>query len=120
MRVLAIDDDTDVLRLLQIKLGKDGHDVTTAGDGSTAAQILEQDRVELVVLEVELSGMSGLEVVRAVKAQPAPPLVIVLSHRGSDDDIAAGLAAGADDYLLKPFSPRVLAERIRVATIRQA
>lgn len=120
MRVLAIDDDADVLRLLDIKLSKEGHDVSTASDGDAGLVRLEQDRPELVIVEPAVSGTPGLEIVRRAKAQADPPLVLILSHAGADEDIAAGLAAGADDYLLKPFSPRVLSERIRVAAVRSA
>lgn len=120
MRVLAIDDDADVLRLLRIKLSKEGHEVATAADGRSAVEALEQEPPDLVILELEVPGTPGLEIVRVAKGQSTAPLVIVLTHKRGDEDIAAGLAAGADDYLLKPFSPRVLSERIRVAAIRVA
>ena len=120
MRVLVIDDDADVLRLLGIKLGKEGHQIVTAVDGTAAVARLDEHEPELVILETAIPGTPGLEVVSAAKAQTPTPLVIILSHQDDDASIAAGLAAGADDYVTKPFSPRALSERIRITAIRTA
>lgn len=120
MQVLVIDDDADVLRLLEIKLTREGHDVSVALTGAVGAEELRQSRPELVILETEVSGIPGLDIVRTAKEMQPAPLVLILSHKMTDADIAAGFAAGADDYLTKPFSPRVLTERIRIATIRNA
>jgi DNA-binding response OmpR family regulator len=118
MRILVIDDDKDVIRLLGIKLGRAGHDVDTATDGTRGIELAQEGQPDVVVLETELHGTHGHDVVREVKALSPAPLVIILSHRSSDDDIADGFAAGADDFVSKPFSPRVLAERIRVDVVR--
>ena len=119
MRILVIDNNLDVVRLLEIKLSKAGHDVSTAVDGDAASALAKQTRPEVMILETEVSGKSGLDLIREFKKSPEKvPLVLVLSHRTSDEAILAAFEAGADDYVTKPFSPRVLDERIRIAALR--
>lgn len=119
MRIVVIDDDRDVVRLLDIKLSREGHEVWTATDGRAGAEAIRERRPDVVVLETEVSGKHGHDIVREAKqGGGSQPLVIVLSHQSTDEAIEAALDAGADDYLVKPFSPRVLSERIRVNAIR--
>ncbi len=119
MKTVIIDDDSDILRLIEIKLKKAGYDVLTAHDGEVGAELAHQERPDLIILETDLASRHGHEIIQEVKKTHDPaPLVLILSNNQSDEEIAAGFAAGADDYLIKPFSPRVLLERIRVTAIR--
>ncbi len=118
MKTVIIDDDSDILRLIEIKLKKAGYDVLTAQDGAVGAELVDAERPFLVILETELATRHGHEIIRDVQNHDPVPLVIILSGEDSDEKIAAGFAAGADDYLIKPFSPHVLLERVRVAAIR--
>ncbi|MEN8234939.1 MAG: response regulator [Actinomycetota bacterium] len=121
MRILVIDDDVDIVRLQDIKLKKAGHEVWTATDGISGTAAAKEHRPEVIILETELTGRHGHDLIRGFKkGRKKPPLVIIVSHQDSDEAIEAGLAAGADDYMTKPFSPRVLAERIRVTAARNA
>ena len=118
-KILAVESDANILHLLAVKLRKAGYDVITATDGAEAARLAQAERPDAVISEVTLPGIEGLALTRRLKAQPqAAPVVILLTILGSDRDIAAGFAAGADDYMTKPFSPLVLVERVRVNLIR--
>lgn len=105
-RLLVVDDDEDIRELLSLALGIAGHDVLTASDGPDALDVLATEPIDLMVLDVSMPQMSGLEVARRVRATPpAPsPVILMLSAMADPDDIAAGLAAGADSYATKPFS----------------
>jgi DNA-binding response OmpR family regulator len=118
IKILAVDSDADVRRLLEIRLKKAGYQVILTGNGSEAAQLAQTEAPEVVITRVRLPGLDGLALTRRLKAQPNPPLIILLTMLNSDRDIAAGFAAGADDYMTKPFSPLVLLERLRVNLIR--
>jgi len=119
MKILIIDDDVDILRLTGIKLTKAGHDISTVQDGAAGADLAHSEKPSLIILETELANKHGHDIIRAVKKSHKPaPLVIILSSEDTDEAIAAGFAAGADDYMIKPFSPRVLLERMRVVAIR--
>ena len=120
MKTVIIDDDSDILRLIEIKLTKAGHDVSTAQDGAEGAALVAEIKPALLILETELANKHGHAIIREAKARKSAPLCIILSSESSDEAIAAGFAAGADDYLIKPFSPRVLLERIRITAIRSA
>ena len=118
-KILAVESDANILHLLAVKLRKAGYELMTATDGAEAARLARAERPDLVISEVTLPGLEGLALTRRLKAQPeSAPVVILLSILGSDRDIAAGFAAGADDYMTKPFSPLVLVERVRVNLIR--
>lgn len=105
-RLLVVDDDDDIRELLSLALGIAGHDIVTASDGPAALDVLAAEPVDLMVLDVSMPQMSGLEVARRVRAAPpAPePIILMLSAMADPNDIAAGLAAGADSYATKPFS----------------
>lgn len=118
-KILTVDSDADVRRLLEIRLKKAGYQVITTTNGEEAAHLAEAERPDVVISRVRLPGLDGLTLTRRLKAQAKDaPLVILLSMLGSNRDIAAGFAAGADDYMTKPFSPLILLERIRVNLIR--
>jgi DNA-binding response OmpR family regulator len=115
-RVLIVDDDQRVRTVVAWQLEADGFAVTEAGDGAAALAQITRDRPDLVVLDLSLPGVGGLDVLRRVREAEgtAPPLpVIVLSGRSGETDRIVGLDLGADDYLVKPFSPGELAARVR-------
>ena len=120
MHILAIDDNEDILRLLEIKLGALGHEVRTAPDGHRGQELLAEQQPEAVILETELSLVGGFDLIAQARSGPGPgPIIIVLSHEDSDEHIRSCLQAGADDVMTKPFSPSVLVERLRVAALRR-
>jgi two-component system, OmpR family, phosphate regulon response regulator PhoB len=115
-RVLIVDDDQRVRTVVSWQLEAEGFTVTEAADGAAALAQIERDRPDLVVLDLSLPGVGGLDVLRRVRgadgAGAALP-VIVLSGRSGETDRIIGLDLGADDYLVKPFSPGELAARVR-------
>jgi two-component system phosphate regulon response regulator PhoB len=115
-RVLVVDDDQRVRTVVAWQLEADGFAVTEAGDGAAALAEIAHDRPDLVVLDLSLPGVGGLDVLRRVReadGAAAPLPVIVLSGRSGETDRIIGLDLGADDYLVKPFSPGELAARVR-------
>jgi two-component system response regulator MtrA len=113
-RILVADDDEDIRMLVVMRLQHSGHDVAQAGDGASAVESCRQDAPDLVVLDLMMPGMNGLDACRTIRSDPAlaKTPVILLTARAQSSDVEAGLAAGADDYITKPFSPRDLAERV--------
>ena len=111
-RVLVVEDDTTVSEVISAYLERDGYDCQVVEDGSTAEQLWAQWRPDLVVLDVMLPGLSGLELLRRRRADGDETPVVMLSARGEEEDRVVGLEFGADDYLVKPFSPRELVLRI--------
>ncbi|HTY27627.1 MAG TPA: response regulator transcription factor [Mycobacterium sp.] len=113
-RVLIADDDTVVRDVVRRYLERDGLEVTVAGDGSEALRVLGTQRIDVAVLDVMMPGPSGLSLCRTLRQSGDYSVpVILLTALGEEDDRIAGLEAGADDYLTKPFSPRELALRVR-------
>jgi DNA-binding response OmpR family regulator len=110
-RVLVVDDDPTVREVVCSYLRAECYDVSEAGDGETALAMVADDRPDLVVLDVMLPGVDGLEVCRQVRATTDLP-VILLTALGAEADRVVGLELGADDYLTKPFSPRELVLRV--------
>jgi len=120
IRVLAIDDEGDILRLIRIKLEKEGFEVITASDGEEGVEKVLTEEPDIIIVDVMMPGKDGYQVIQEVREElgnDAPP-AIILSVRGGAADIARGLAAGAIDYITKPFSPSELIERINVALIK--
>lgn len=118
IKILTVDSDAEVLRLLDIRLKKAGYEVIAANNGSDALGLAQTEAPAVVITRVRLPGMDGLALTRRLKALPHPPLVILLTMLTGDQDIVNAFAAGADDFMTKPFSPLVLLERIRVNLIR--
>jgi two-component system KDP operon response regulator KdpE len=114
MKVLLVDDDTTLRRTLGIGLRAEGHDVLIAADGRTALQALREDRPDLVVLDLGLPDLSGLEVLRQLRGWSTTP-VVVLSARAESAEKVEALDLGADDYVTKPFGMEELLARIRAA-----
>ena len=117
--ILLIEDDPLVRRGLQLALGRHGHDVRTAETGEDGLRELGTATPDLVVLDLMLPGIDGFEVCRRIRAAGELP-VIMLTARGDDFDVVGGLAAGADDYVVKPAQPTVLDARIRAVLRRTA
>ncbi|MDX9719244.1 MAG: response regulator transcription factor [Myxococcota bacterium] len=115
--ILLIDDDVDLCELLRNYLSNDGFCVETVHDGPGGLERAIQGSYSLVVLDVMLPGMNGLEVLRLLRQQSFVP-VLMLTARGDDVDRIVGLEMGADDYLAKPFNPRELLARIRAVQRR--
>ena len=112
MNILLIDDDRELLELLHDYLAKDGFVVRCAQSGQAGMQALGQEAADLVVLDVMMSGDSGIQVLTQIRERSAVP-IIMLTARGDDADRILGLELGADDYVAKPCTPRELAARIR-------
>jgi DNA-binding response OmpR family regulator len=111
-RILLVDDETLITDSLTYSLRREGFEVKAVGDGIQALESAEEFQPDLIVLDIMLPGMSGLEVCRRLRTQRATP-VIMLTARGEEIDRVLGLEVGADDYLAKPFSFRELLARIR-------
>jgi DNA-binding response OmpR family regulator len=118
--ILVVDDDAKIVRLVRTYLERDGHRVVEARDGKAALAAIALEGPLLVVLDVMLPEVDGLAVLRAVRRQGATTPVLILSARGTVGDRITGLAAGADDYLPKPFSPGELVLRVRRLLERSA
>ncbi|KAA2252114.1 response regulator transcription factor [Solihabitans fulvus] len=110
-RILVVDDDMTVRDVVRRYLELAGHEVRLAGDGEEALRLVGQQQPDLVVLDLMLPGIDGLEVCRRLRRQSAVP-VVMLTALGEEEDRIAGLQLGADDYVTKPFSPRELALRV--------
>ncbi|RNL80030.1 response regulator transcription factor [Nocardioides marmorisolisilvae] len=113
-RIVIADDDADIRELVVFKLRHAGHEVLPVADGAAAVEACLADKPDLVILDVMMPGMSGLEAARSLRAEPAMTGVpiIMLTARAQESDIEQGFEAGADDYVVKPFSPRELALRV--------
>ena len=111
-RVLVIDDDVKTVELVKLYLNRDGYRVFTAYDGFEALRLSREGHPDLIVLDLMLPGIDGLEVCRTLRAESDVP-IIMLTARTTDQDKLTGLDLGADDYVTKPFSPRELAARVR-------
>lgn len=114
-RILVVDDEIYIVHILEFTLTMEGYEVLTAADGEEAMRRLEQDRPDLVVLDIMMPKLDGYEVLRRIRAdeefRQVP--VILLSAKGRPIDRETGLEIGADDYIVKPFSPRRLLEKIQ-------
>ncbi|MBI4188881.1 MAG: response regulator transcription factor [Chloroflexi bacterium] len=116
-RVLVVDDDVKTVELVKLYLDRDGYRVLTAYDGFTGLRLAQENHPDLIVLDLMLPGIGGLEICRRLRAESDVP-IIMLTARTTDEDKLAGLGLGADDYVSKPFSPRELAARVRAVLRR--
>jgi two-component system KDP operon response regulator KdpE len=115
--VLAVDDEPGVLRLIKLELATQGLRVVTATDGEEGLRMAEQQRPDLVVLDIMMPDISGLEVMRRLRERSSVP-IILLTAKDHDQDKVRGLDLGADDYLIKPFNPEELSARVRAVLRR--
>ena len=116
-RILLVDDEQSIQTLLSYPLRKDGYHVTSALDGSEALQRFDEGRFDLVVLDLMLPALDGVEVCRRLRSRSQVP-IIMLTAKGSETDKVAGLEVGADDYITKPFSMREFRSRVKAALRR--
>jgi len=116
-KVLVVDDDVKTVELVKLYLNRDGYRVLTAYDGIESLRLAREGRPDLIVLDLMLPGMDGLEVCRTLRDESDVP-IIMLTARTTDEDKLTGLGLGADDYVTKPFSPRELAARVRTVLRR--
>ena len=117
MRILLVDDDAQLLRALRITLGTRGYEVLTAGDGATALNLAAEHHPGLVVLDLGMPGLDGLDVLHGLRGWSTAPILVVSGRTGAADTVDA-LDAGADDYVTKPFAMEELLARIRALTRR--
>ncbi|MDT8390575.1 MAG: response regulator transcription factor [Lentisphaeria bacterium] len=113
--ILVVDDEKDIRDLVSFNLGKNGYRTTCVGSGEDALARARADVPDLIILDLMLPGVDGFDVCRRLKIDAATARipVLMLTARGEDVDVVAGLELGADDYVTKPFSPRVLLARVR-------
>ena len=119
--ILIVEDEPDISELIRFHCERDGHDARAVHSGKVALELLRRDPPDLVVLDLMLPDLGGLEICRRMKQWPETrdvPVVMVTA-KGEEADVVSGLEMGADDYIVKPFSPRVLMARLR-AVLRRA
>lgn len=120
-RILVVEDEHDLQELLRFNLAREGYDTLCADSGEQALRLLREEPVDLILLDLMLPGVDGLEICRRIKAKPAIANipVIMVTAKGEESDVVSGLELGADDYVIKPFSPRVLLARVKAVLRRQ-
>ena len=120
-RILVVDDEEDILELVRFNLAREGYDLVCTTSGEEAPEIARKKHPDLLILDLMLPGIDGLEVTKIlkndVKTKDIP--IIMLTAKGEEADIVTGLELGADDYVTKPFSPRILVARVRAALRRK-
>ena len=120
-KILVVDDEEDILELVRYNLAKEGYQVKCVTSGEDALKAASEETPDIVLLDLMLPGVHGLDVCRNLKSNESTMNIpiVMLTAKGEDADIVAGLELGADDYVTKPFSPRVLLARIRVVLRRK-
>jgi two-component system phosphate regulon response regulator PhoB len=121
-KILVVDDEEDILELLRFNLTKEGFAVVCAGSGEEALKLTRLEKPELILLDLLLPGIDGLEVAKRLKNDPSTREipVIMVTAKGEEADIVTGLEVGAEDYITKPFSRKVLIARVRAVLRRKA
>lgn len=114
-KILVVEDEEDILELIKYNLIKDGYQVSTAMTGEAGLELARRLVPDMILLDIMLPGMDGLEVCKLLKNDPATSKVpiIMLTAKGEESDIVTGLELGADDYMPKPFSPKIVIARVR-------
>lgn len=120
--ILIVEDEDDIRELLRYNLAKEGYQVHGAATGEEALKLVQTRSPDLILLDLMLPGIDGLEVCRRIKVDPQTRHlpIVMLTAKGEEGDIVTGLELGADDYITKPFSPRVLLARLRAALRRRS
>lgn len=118
--IIVVDDEEDILQLLNFTLTKEGYRVTSLASGDKVLKAIEKDPPDLILLDLMLPGIDGMELCRRIKNNPGtrPIPVIMLTAKSDESDVVSGLELGAEDYIPKPFSPKVLIARIRTVLRR--
>ncbi len=121
-RILVVDDEEDILELVRFHLTREGYQLALASSGEEALKKAGRETFDLVVLDLMLPGLDGLEVAKALKSDAKTKTlpIIMLTAKGEDADIVTGLEIGADDYITKPFSPLVLTARVKAVLRRRS
>ena len=119
-RIVIVEDEEDILELVRHNLQREGYTVEGVGDGDEGLAAIREQTPDLAILDLMLPGMDGLEICRKLKANPETSSIpiIMLTARGEEADIVTGLEMGADDYITKPFSPRILSARVKACLRR--
>ncbi|MBV6682727.1 response regulator transcription factor [Rossellomorea marisflavi] len=113
MKILVVDDDLDIQRLVSIHLTKEGYHVLKASDADTALHLLEEERVDLAIVDVMMPGMNGFDLTKILTEDLSIP-VILLTAKGQLEDKEKGFLSGTEDYIVKPFEPKELLFRVQV------
>ena len=121
-KILVVDDERDLVELISVNLQRNGYEVITAHDGNTGLEMARKQRPDLIVLDVMMPGLSGRDVTMALKSDPdtATMPILMLTAKTEETDIIVGLSMGADDYVTKPFSMKVLVARVGAVLRRKA
>jgi DNA-binding response OmpR family regulator len=119
-KIVIIEDEPDILEVLSYNLKREGYEVHTANDGIRGLALVRQQVPDLVLLDLMLPGMDGVEICSSIKKEPATQgtLIVMVTAKGEESDIVLGLGVGADDYISKPFSPRELVARVKAVLRR--
>ena len=119
-RILVVDDEEDILELVRFNLAREGYPVISTISGEETLRIARKEHPDLIVLDLMLPGIDGLEVAKILKTDPKTRdiPIVMLTAKGEEPDIVTGLELGADDYVTKPFSPRILVARVRAVLRR--
>lgn len=124
MEILIVEDEAEIAQLIQLYLEKEGFSCRTCRDGLSALQVFQEQKPDLIILDLMIPGLDGLEVCARVRQKPGTkdPFILMLTAKGEEIDRIIGLSTGADDYMVKPFSPKELVARVRALlrrTMRQ-
>ncbi len=124
MDILIVEDEAEIAQLIQLYLEKEGFTCRHCRDGLNALQVFQEQKPDLIILDLMIPGLDGLEVCARIRQKPGPkdPYILMLTARGEELDRIIGLSTGADDYMVKPFSPKELVARVRALlrrTLRQ-
>lgn len=115
MNILIVEDESEIAKLIQLTLEREGFTCHSCRDGFTALQVFQQQQPDVIILDLMLPGLDGLEVCARIRQKPGvkDPYILMLTAKGEEIDRIIGLSTGADDYMVKPFSPMELVARIR-------
>ena len=120
-QIVIVEDEPDILEVISYNLKREGFDVETSMDGIQGLRLIQDISPDLVLLDIMLPGLDGLEICRRLRADPsnANTSIIIVSAKGEENDVVLGLGLGADDYIAKPFSPRELLARVKAVLRRR-
>ncbi len=121
-KILVVDDEEDILELVRYNLAKNGYKTVCVGTGEDALKAAKSESPDLIILDLMLPGVDGLEVCKILKADSRTSAIpiVMLTAKGEEADVVTGLELGADDYITKPFSPRILLARLRAVLRRRS